>query len=292
MTIYNLGSINIDHLYLVDHLPTPGETLSARDYIVNMGGKGLNMTVAALRAGGDIRHVGAVGQGDAQVRAMLDDLGVKGELIAEVEASTGHAIVYVDAASENSIVIHGGANHSFTEEMVRAALAGVLPGDWLLLQNETNANDLGLKIAREKGMKVALVAAPFDGDTLPDLIRQVDLVSMNETETAQFEAAIGGSYRDLTAPDFLITYGSKGAVHWSQGQEISVPAFRIDPVDTTGAGDTFFGMFLARYAAGEPVAQAMRFASAGAALKVQKTGAAASIPFHGEVTAFLRSMAD
>lgn len=291
MTIYNLGSINIDHLYRVEHLPLPGETLTARDYQVNPGGKGLNMSVAALRAGGDLRHVGAVGAGDAQIRTMLRDLGVADDLIANLGAPTGHAIVYVDDLSENSIVVFGGANRAITEDVVRSALRGAGRGDWLLLQNETNANQIGLDLAREKGMKVALVAAPFDGETLPALIAQVDLVSMNETETEAFEKSTGQSVQDMAAPDFLITQGRRGAAYLSHGETTHMPAFAVDAVDTTGAGDTFFGMFLARFTQGDSIPEAMRFASAGAALKVQRAGAAQAIPDQARVLEFLATTA-
>ncbi|PSL18258.1 ribokinase [Shimia abyssi] len=292
MAIYNLGSINIDYFYQVEHLPAPGETISAIEYMVNLGGKGLNTSVAAQRAGADVRHVGAVGRDDAVVRRMLAELGVDDTRVVGVEAQTGHAVVYVDAASENSIVIFGGANQAIDETNVRAGLDGAGPGDWLLLQNETNANELGLKIAREKGMKVALVAAPFETGALVDLIGQVDLVSMNRTETAQYEAALGQAVREVQGPAFLLTYGAEGSVFIDGESETRVAAFAVDAVDTTAAGDTFFGTFLAQHAAGAGIKEAMRFASAAAAVKVTRKGAAKAIPKAEEVRVFLRSVSE
>lgn len=289
MTIYNLGSINVDHLYLMERLPEPGETLSSRDYIVNMGGKGLNITVAAQRSGADIKHIGAIGAGDKQVSAMLADLELDPGLVAEVDAPTGHAIVYVDDSSENSIVIHGGANQAISEDHVRQALIDAGPADWLVLQNETNANDIGLKVAREKGMNVALVAAPFDPATLPKHITEVDLVTMNASETALFEAAIGKSVSDIDGTDFLLTFGSEGALFRSNRQETRVSAFPVEAVDTTGAGDTFFGVFMAGYASSMGTESALRRASAAAALMVQRKGAATVVPTALDVDQFLKS---
>jgi len=287
MAIYTLGSINIDHVYRVEALPRPGETVSSIDYMVAMGGKGLNMSVAAHRAGGNVRHVGLIGTGDRFVRQQIAELGLNLELISEVEAPTGHAIIYVDAGSENCIVIHGGANWRFSESLIRDALKDADPRDWLLLQNETNANEIGIKVAREKGMRIALVAAPFNVEAMPDQIGQVDLVSMNETETGLYEAAIGRSIKEIEGPDFLITYGKGGAVFHRQGEEMHVPAFSVETVDTTGAGDTFFGAFLAKYGSGAPVADAMRYGSAAAALMVQREGATIAIPAASDVEAFL-----
>ncbi len=285
--IFNLGSINIDYVYTLKRLPKPGETLSASRMSVFPGGKGLNMSVAIRRSGGDVCHVGAVGRGDGQVRAMLAELGIQDSHIIDVDVPTGHAIVYLDESSENQIVILGGANQAITEEHVRDSLQGAGPGDWLLLQNETNANRIGLRVAREKGMKVALVAAPFDAGTLPDLIREVDLVSMNRSETAEFERTTGQTVGHFEGPDFLITYGSDGASFVGSGLSESVAAHAVKPVDTTGAGDTFFGAFMALYSQGESIGAAMRYASAAAALQVQRPGAAVAIPTRAQVLEFL-----
>lgn len=288
VTIFNVGSINVDHLYLVERLPEPGETLSARSSMINLGGKGLNASVALSRSGADVRHIGLIGSGDTETRAMIKDLGLAHDLIFDADAPTGHAIIYLDDCSENCIVILGGANLGFTEDLIRTALRDAREGDWLVLQNETNANEMAIKIAREKEMKIALVAAPFDTKTMPGQAGLVDLVSMNETEAELFEAATGVPISEAEGPAFLITYGKKGAMFLSGTVEQFIGAHDVNEVDTTGAGDTFFGAFLTHYVNGAEIDICLAYASAAAALMVRRTGAATVIPVKREVEEFLR----
>ncbi|MGR3678299.1 MAG: ribokinase [Paracoccaceae bacterium] len=285
--IYNLGSINVDHVYTMARLPAPGETLSADDQDITLGGKGLNISVAIQRAGADVTHIGAVGRGDQLVQDLLAEQGVDCSAIDQLETRTGHAIIYVDAQSENQIVIMGGANQAISQSHVRASLANAQAGDWLVLQNETNANEIGLSVAREKGMKVALVAAPFDVETMPDLIQRVDLVTMNQSETDAFELTIGRSFQEVQGPEFLITYGADGAEFFGATENARIASHKVKAVDTTGAGDTFFGSFLAEYATGKGVEQALTYANAAAALQVQSPGASQAIPNRNDVVAFL-----
>ena len=240
MTIYNLGSINVDHLYMLERIPKPGETLSSLETHITIGGKGLNISVAAHRSGADVRHIGVVGSADPSVLDMIAGLGLDRALISQVDVQTGHAIIYVDENSENSIVVHGGANLCFSESQIRTALSSAQPNDWLVLQNETNANEIGISIAREKGMKIALVAAPFNAKKMPEQIKKVDLVSMNKTESELFEVISGTSIGNLKSIDFLITYGADGAVFLSDGVTQRIAAHKVHSIDTTGAGDTFF----------------------------------------------------
>lgn len=290
MRIFNLGSINVDHLYQVNRLPKPGETLSSQEYLVNMGGKGLNISVAAHRSGADVRHVGLVGMGDLTARKMIRDLGLNDQLIKEAPVPTGHAIIYLDSQSENCIVIHGGANQCFSEETIRSSLALAGPGDWLVMQNETNANEIGIRVARNLGMKIALVAAPFDAATMPEQIECVDLVSMNQTEKELFEASVSKSIKEVEGPEFLITYGKSGATFLSGATEIHLASHRVDALDTTGAGDTFFGVFLANYVRGTSPDISLKKANAAGALMVQRKGAASVIPAKADIDAFLRAL--
>lgn len=289
MTLYNLGSINVDHLYMVERIPKPGETVASLESLTSMGGKGLNISVAAHRSGADTRHVGVVGAADADVLNVITKLGLDCALISTTNAQTGHAIVYVDPNSENCIVIHGGANLCFTDTQIRLALKHAQPNDWLVLQNETNANDIGIAVAREKGMKIALVAAPFNSRTMPEQIKQVDLVSMNQTESELFESVAGCSIHDLTNTQFLITYGTDGAMFLSNGQTQKICAHKVRSVDTTGAGDTFFGVFMAHYSNGRRIETALKKANAAAALIVQRKGVAAVVPSSKEIDDFLAS---
>jgi ribokinase len=287
MTIYNLGSINIDHLYMLERIPKPGETLSSLEGLSSMGGKGLNISVAAHRSGADVRHIGVVGSADQSVFDMIKGLGLDCTLISQADAQTGHAIVYVDKKAENSIVVHGGANLLFSEVQIRTALSSAKSNDWLVLQNETNANELGIAIAREKGMKIALVAAPFDAITMPQQIKKVDLVSMNKTETELFESVTDTPISNLKGVDFLITYGTDGAMFLSDGVAQRIASHTVHSVDTTGAGDTFFGVFMAHYTRGASIETALKKANAAAALIVQRKGAALMVPTQTEIDAFL-----
>lgn len=289
MTIYNLGSINIDHLYMLERIPEPGETLASIESMIHIGGKGLNISIAGQRSGADIHHVGIIGSGDVTVLNMIADLGLDCAMISRADAQTGHAIIYVDQASENCIVIHGGANLCFSDRQIRSVLSNAQPGDWLVLQNETNANEMGIAIAREKGMKIALVAAPFDPTTMPEQIKKVDLVSMNKTESEHFEAVTGHSIKDLQGIEFLITYGADGAMFLANGLEQWVAAHKIKSVDTTGAGDTFFGVFMAHYTHDVSIEISLKKANAAAALIVQQKGVAAAIPNQHEIDIFLEN---
>jgi len=289
MTIYNLGSINIDHLYMLKRIPKPGETVSSIESLTNIGGKGLNISVAAYRSGADVRHIGIIGSADKFVLDMIADLGLDCALISQIDTRTGHAIVYVDETSENSIVVHSGANFCFSDAQIRTALSNARPNDWLILQNETNANEIGISIAREKGMKIALVAAPFDSETMPEQIKKVDLVSMNKTESELFEVVTGTSVDSLKNVDFLITYGADGAMFLADGVAQRIASHEVRSVDTTGAGDTFFGVFMAHYTNGDCVETALKRANAAAALTVQRKGTASVVPNKKEIDTFLET---
>lgn len=283
MTIYNLGSINIDHVYRVPHLPVPGETLSSTDFTSGLGGKGANQSIAIGRAGGAVHHIGAIGADGVWTLDILRDAGVDISMISTIDTPTGHAIINVDDHAENSIVLFPGANRALTEQMIDAALGDAAAGDWLLLQNETNLGSYAAKIARVKGMLIAYSAAPFDAKAAADMLPHTDLLAVNEIEAAQLAAAIG----DFTVPMLLITKGADGAVLQAD-TETSAPAFKVTPVDTTGAGDTFLGYFMATIDAGQSVIAALRQASAAAAIQVTRHGAAAAIPTADDTATFLK----
>lgn len=285
MAIYNLGSINIDHVYRVPHLPAAGETLSALGYAQGLGGKGANQSVAAARAGACVFHIGAVGPGSDWVLAELAGYGVDLRHVTVGAEPTGHAIINVDPAAENSIVIYPGANRVLSGDMVGAALAGAGVGDTLLVQNETSAQVEAAALAAARGMRVIYSAAPFDIAAVRAVLPQVSLLVMNEGEAAQLRAAEGA----LPPLDCLITKGAQGAEWISAGAEpLFMPAFKVTPVDTTGAGDTFIGTLAAALDLGLPREAAMRRAAAASALQVTRQGAAQAIPTAAEVDAFLQ----
>lgn len=287
MTIVNVGSINWDRIYRVPHFPAPGETLSARSAAVGLGGKGLNQSVAILRSGGRVVHLGAIGGDDV---AMLDALGKLGldlsalERLAGVE--TGSALILVDDAGENLIVLDPGANRRMTVPNIDRVISGLSAGDWLLMQNETNGNPAAISAARRRGVKVALAAAPFEAAAVLPLLADLDLLSVNEIEHAQLTEAMGATGLP-SGLALLISMGARGARYLAPGIDLHVPAFKVTPVDTTGAGDTALGAFMARIDLGETVADALRFAMAAAAIQITRPGAVPAIPVEAEVREFL-----
>ncbi len=285
MAIWNLGSINIDMVYVLPHMPEPGETLAAHSLDQGLGGKGANMSVAAARAGAQARHIGAVGPEGKWARDRLTEYGVGTRYIEQIETPTGHAIIAVDPAGENQIILFPGANRALTEAQVGQALSMASAGDILLMQNETNMQVEAARIARQLGLRVAYAAAPFDAAAVQAVLAELDLLFLNEVEATQLEQATGKRPQDLGVNDVIVTLGAKGARHYDgrSGAVSDIAALKVVPVDTTGAGDTFTGYVLAGLDRGMPMAQAMRLASRAGALMVTRHGAADVIPDLKEV---------
>ncbi|ALI55733.1 ribokinase [Celeribacter marinus] len=288
MAIYNLGSVNIDHFYTLPHFPTPGETLHAVDHSFGLGGKGTNQSVAVAKAGADVFHVGAIGINDKWVRERMESYGVNTTYVSGMDAPTGQAIINIDAAGENTIVLLAGANVKQDADVILNAIDNAQQGDTLLLQNETNLQDHAARFALVKKMRVIYSAAPFDVDAVAKVISDVSILVMNSIEAAQLTSALGVTLDNLPVPQLIVTLGSKGAM-WRSNEtgevlEVSVP--KVTPVDTTAAGDTFIGYVAAGLDKGMSIKDAMEWASRAAALKVTRKGSADAIPYAQDVEAF------
>lgn len=289
MTILNVGSINRDRVLHVPHFPAPGETLQAVSVSGGLGGKGLNQSVAIIRAGGTVRHLGAVGQGDAGIGAALENLGIDRTYIAEVPGQeTGSATIFVDPEGENLIVLDAGANAHVPDDLVRSALDAASPGDWLLFQNETNQTANCARQARANNLKVAFSAAPFVAGTVIPLLSEVDLLAVNAVELEQLTEALGGADALPRHLALLVTRGAEGAEYIGPEGRVHVPAHRVEAVDTTGAGDVFLGVFLAALDGGTAIDEAMSEASMAGALQVGRLGAVDVIPYRAEFEALAR----
>ena len=199
--------------------------------------------------------------------------------MAEVDTATGHAIIAVAADGENQIILYPGANRAIPETQLGLALSEARPGDWLVMQNETCLQAQAAKMARDLGLKVAYAAAPFDADAVQAVLPYLDFLILNAVEAAQLTQAKGQGPEALGIADVIITQGAEGATHLRQGDAARhYPAQKVDPVDTTGAGDTFTGYVLAGLDRGLPMPQAIAQASLAAALMVTRRGTADVIP--------------
>lgn len=287
--IVNFGSINIDHVYSVSALPGPGETITARVCEKYLGGKGINQSIAAQATGCETRHVGAVGADGGWALEQIIAFEVATDHIAMVDSPTGHAIITVDDAAENQIIIVGGANQTLTTEMLATGLIGLREGqDWILLQNETNMAEEIVAEAKSRNLKIAYAAAPFIAETTASLLPHVDLLAVNEGEANELAKTLGLSADMIPVPELLITRGAAGAELVRGGETIKQSAFEVEAVDTTGAGDTFLGSFLGIYAMEADPRAALRYAAAASALQVMQRGAAPAIPNRKAVDQLLK----
>ncbi len=278
--IWNLGSINADNFYHVPHLPGPGETLAATEFYQGLGGKGANMSVAAARAAAHVGHIGAVGSDGKWAVDRLLEYGVDTQHISTIETATGHANISVDPMGENNIVLFSGANYLVSDQMIGAALTEASPGDILLMQNETLGQGFAARTAKTLGLKVAYAAAPFRADAIVEIMDQIDLLVLNEVEAAQFFEATKIELCDLPIADIVVTLGRDGCKWVSNKAKSSQSylAYKVDPVDTTGAGDTFTGYLIAGLDRGMDMPAAIDLASQAGALMVTRRGTADVIP--------------
>jgi ribokinase len=289
MQILNFGSLNIDHVYAVEHFVRAGETIDTDSYRVFAGGKGFNQSIALARAGARVAHAGRVGEDG---RWLIDDLagaGVDVSGVAVSETPTGHAIIQVSREGENSILIHGGANRAIDEAQIRATLDRLQPGWLLLLQNEINGLEQIMRMGGEKGIHIVFNPSPVT-DSLLDLpLGQVGTFVLNQGEGqmlsghSQPQRILDRLRKRYPQAAIVLTLGERGVEYQDSQQRVSVASERVEAVDTTGAGDTFAGYFLAQRLGGAEVEDAIRLACRAAALCVQRPGAAASIPHRQEI---------
>ena len=292
MRVVNFGSLNIDYVYRVDHFVRPGETMSAQSLQVQCGGKGLNQSVALVRAGVETWHAGLIGPEGRFLKETLARVGVHTRFVEETAGSTGHAIIQVDGRGQNSILLFGGANRRIPPEAVEDALRDFGEGDWLVLQNEINGIPRIMERAHDRGMRIILNPSPFDGDIAAYPLEKVSWFVLNEIEgealTGEGEptAILRAAAKRFPGAKILLTLGKRGAMAAEGAAVYTHPIFPTPVRDTTAAGDTFLGYFFALLEELGPQ-EALRWASAASALAVSVKGAANSIPRRREVADFL-----
>lgn len=287
--VFNLGSINIDHVYRMPRLASPGETLFSLGYEKFAGGKGFNQSVALARAGVKVSHIGFLGEDGIWLREFLFAEGVDCAGIRVVPQPTGHAVIQVLPSGENSIFLHPGANQTAAEDYLLKALDAARPGDCFLCQNETASVKEFLHEGKRLGIKTVFNAAPAPATGSIDFLDFLDLLIVNESEACAVVglpspvAAIESLRREFPRLDIVLTLGSRGALWSGPEARESVSAVPVNPVDTTAAGDTFTGYLLAALLRGSPPMDALAMANRAASITVTRLGAAVSIPTASEV---------
>jgi len=287
--LFNYGSCCIDHVYQVPHFVAPGETLSALSYEIYPGGKGLNQSIAAAKAGAHVTHIGALGEDGKHLKQLLDRHGVDTEHVSIASSPSGHAIIQINPEGENAIFIHGGTNLDDHISLLEEGLATAEPEDWLLIQNETSGNLKAIEIAKLRSMRVAFNMAPMNQRALDLPLKDIDLFIVNETEGAALtgeqtpERILDQVAKTFPDAQIVLTLGEQGAWYQNAKTRQHAPARQVQVVDTTGAGDTFTGFFLAGLINGlEPLAS-LHQGCAAAGISVERPGAATSIPSLDEV---------
>lgn len=289
MTIYNFGSLNIDHVYQIDHHPVAGETVSCIEFSIHAGGKGGNQSIAIARAGGKVCHVGKIGyDGLWMVENMKND-GVDTSNIFVSTKSTGHAIVQVDKNGQNSIIIYGGTNKDISTDEIDTVLCKCQKDDPVLVQNEISNVGYLISQAGLLGLEIYFNPAPMSDDVFSYELDKVTMLIINKKEGQMLsgktdeEDIINEIIKKYPEVKVLLTLGEHGAIYAEKTGRIHVHGCNVPAVDTTGAGDVFIGYLLAGLQKKNDLEYCLSFANKAAAISVTRRGAAASIPKHTEV---------
>jgi len=294
-----IGSANMDMIVKISHLPRGGETVLGEDFIQSRGGKGANQAIAAARLGADVTFVARLGKDhfgqDAFDAYKREGINTK-YIVWDDETPSGIALIMVDPVGEDIICVAPGANGKLSTDDILDAEAAIKSADCLLLQLEIPLKTVEFAIGLAEGHRVRVILNPAPMAKLsPDLLEKVNVLTPNETEAA----ALTGNYmshpRDLALiiktkfniKNVIVTMGKEGAFI-TGAQHPNVPAFPVESVDTTGAGDAFNGALVVALARGDELANAVKFANAVAALSTTKFGAQTSLPTLDEVNDFIK----
>jgi ribokinase len=292
--LLNFGSLCIDNVYTVGDFARPGETVASLGYQMFAGGKGLNQSIAASKAGAQVYHAGRIGHDGLWMKELMAAAGVDVErVLVDEESASGHAVIQVNAAGENAIVITGGANRRIGSDDIADGLAGFGAGDLILLQNEINRLDEIMECAARNGLRIVFNAAPMDEGIGVYPLEQVGTLIVNELEAAGLcgevepARALSALRERFPQAAIVLTLGADGVIYADAATRLAVSGHPVQSVDGTGAGDTFIGYYLAEMMRSGDVESALRLANAAGAICVTRPGAAASIPEPHEVFAFL-----
>ena len=295
------GSFNVDLMGRTPHFPKAKETVMGSTFKMGPGGKGFNQGVAAHKAQADVTMVCKIGNDPFQniILDTMKELNMNQDYIFKCDTSTGCALILVDEnTGENEIVVLPGANYKFTSEDIDSLEDLIKEADYALLQLEVNqdANVRFVDLCVKHNTKVVINTAPYNEIT-DEFLSKATMVTPNEVEAEELtgihvydlESASKAAsiFKSKGVKDVVITMGGQGVFVSSNGIEKIVPAFKVNAIDTTGAGDAFNGGLLAALSKGKDIWEAARFASALAAISVTRLGTTPAMPTLEEIEAFL-----
>jgi ribokinase len=286
------GSLNIDLIFSVDHTVLPGETIGSTGLEKSAGGKGANQAAALAKAGMETAMAGKIGEDGRFLLDLLASYGVDTSRVVVDKEATGQALIQLDKKGQNAIVLYPGGNHRITEEDADRALEDFGKGDIIVLQNEILLTAGIMKKARSRGLTVCLNPSPYNESAEKFPLELADLLFVNEIEGA----ALASLAAETPAPEILerlagrfpeseiiLTAGREGAYYGYKETREKGNIVDLPVADTTGAGDTFTGYYIAARAKNYSVRDALGFACKAASIAVSRKGAMASIPFKNEV---------
>ncbi|MCR5732273.1 MAG: ribokinase [Sphaerochaetaceae bacterium] len=290
MKVLNYGSLNIDITFEVPHIVVEGETLASSGMRKGSGGKGANQSAALGKAGVEVFHAGKIGKDGEFLVKELESYGVDTELVSYYDGPSGQAIIQVDDEGRNSIILLGGGNREIKKEEVDSVLKNFSKGDYLVLQNEINNLEYIINKAYSIGMKILFNPAPFDPSILSLPLDKISILVVNEIEGQGLAGIKSDDYEKIITAikekhpnsEIILTVGEKGSYYLDK-ELIHEDALPVKVVDTTGAGDTFIGYFLASRIKGLDARESLKKATKASSIAVSRSGAMKAIPTEKEV---------
>ena len=289
MKVLNFGSLNLDYVYQVDSILIPGETQASTGRKIFCGGKGLNQSIALAKAGVPVYHAGMIGDGGEILLETCRENHVNTEFIRQISGPCGHTVIQVDRNGQNCILLYGGANRSITKKFVDEVSVHFEKGDILLLQNEINELDYIIGKASHKEMQIILNPSPYNENLKTCDLNKVAMFLVNEIEGGQITGEkephkILEKFKEMyPKASVVLTLGGDGSMYQDKTGIYKQDIFKVKAVDTTAAGDTFTGYFIASVLEGMKPAEGLKMASKASSIAVSRPGAAASIPLRDEV---------
>ncbi|MGD1817031.1 MAG: ribokinase [Pleomorphochaeta sp.] len=290
--ILDYGSLNIDKTFLLDHIVMPGETISSHSFKINAGGKGCNQAGALAKAGCNVYMAGKIGKDGLFLLDLLNSFKVNTEFVNTNSEVTGQAIIQVSTSGQNSIILNAGANYENTTKEIDKTLENFSKGDYLILQNEINNIEYLINKGYEKGLKICFNPSPFTKDILKLPLEKISYFFVNEVEAAQisetedtknFIKILKKINKKFPTSHLIMTIGKDGAYYCYKENKIFQEIIEAPVIDTTAAGDTFMGYYIASLIKGYNNQEALFFATKAASITVSKNGALISIPTEDEV---------